>query len=337
MDPDFQDDLAILRALPSGSKVIEVARHGETNWSKGFRITVEVGGMEERFFLKLIDRHGAKEMAFGEYESQKALHQYLPQNISPALAHGPLDSNPDTAFFLTRYHDLEPDAIDPGSLADMLSKLHTASTSPTGKFGFPVTTFKGCFPVNNDWTDGWEEFFARQFRDEIMWEQSVRGEDAEMDEVAGEFFDKVIPRLLRPLQTQGRSIRAVLCHGDLWHGNIEFDRATQRPILFDSCCVYGHNEFDLSLMVAPRYKLGSSHIAEYTKRMGMSEPREDFDDRLMLYHLRNELVVSGMWADWAHLREEVKRGMRGLIAKYPQGLDGAGPIVRFSKNARFGI
>ena len=188
-------------------------------------------------------------MAIGEYESQKALYQYLPDNISPALAHGTLESKPNAAFFLTKFHDLEPRVIDPVPLSAIMTKLHTTSSSPTGKFGFPVTTFKGYVPVNNEWTNTWEEFFARQFKREIAWEQSVRGADAEMQQIADEFFAKVIPRLLRPLQTEGRSIKPVLCHGDLWHGNIEFDVATQYPIMFDSCCVYGHNECGVNQLV----------------------------------------------------------------------------------------
>ncbi|KAK8135980.1 hypothetical protein PG984_003920 [Apiospora sp. TS-2023a] len=324
MDASFQNDSAILRALPAGSRITTASPHGQTNWSKGLRITVETDDKEETLFLKLIEREGAESMAVGEYTSQKELHQCIPENISPALAHGTLEPNPGTAFFLTKFHDLRPGVIDPTRLATILTKLHRISSSPTGKFGFPVTTFKGYIPVNNAWTDTWEEFFARQFKHEIAWEQSVRGADAEMEQVAEEFFDKVIPRLLRPLQSEGRNINPVLCHGDLWHGNIEFDVATQDPIMFDSC-------FDLSLMVAPRYDLGALHVAGYTKQMGVSEPREDFDDRLMLYHLRNELVVSGLWAKCAHLREDVKRSMRNLIDKYPEGLEGAEPIIKLNE------
>ncbi|KAK8099905.1 Fructosamine kinase-domain-containing protein [Apiospora kogelbergensis] len=309
MDSDSELDPAIVAALPVGGKIVSIVPRGDTNWSDGFRVAVEVGDDKKEFFLK------------------KALYQYLSDNISPALAHGTLESKPDAAFFLTKFHDLEPRVIDPAHLAAIMTKLHTTSSSPTGKFGFPVTTFKGYVPANNEWADTWEEFFARQFKEEIAWEQSVRGADAEMQQIADEFFAKVIPRLLRPLQTEGRSIKPVLCHGDLWHGNIEFDVTTQDPIMFDSCCVYGH--IDLSLMVAPRYLLGARHVAAYTKEIGISEPREDFDDRLMLYNLRNELVVAGLWANWAHLREEVKKTMCSLIAKYPQGLAGAEPIIKF--------
>ena len=42
---------------------------------------------------------------------------------------------------------------------------------------------------------------------------------------------------------------------------------------------------DLSLFRAPRYLLNKSHIDEYTKEVGISEPMDDFDDRNALYSL----------------------------------------------------
>jgi hypothetical protein len=41
------------------------------------------------------------------------------------------------------------------------------------------------------------------------------GADTEFNSVAEEFFEKVVPRLLRPLQSGGRSIKPTLVHGDL--------------------------------------------------------------------------------------------------------------------------
>jgi fructosamine-3-kinase len=38
---------------------------------------------------------------------------------------------------------------------------------------------------------------------------------------------KVIPRLLDPLETDGRSIKPVLLHGDLWLGNVSFQKASE--------------------------------------------------------------------------------------------------------------
>lgn len=94
----------------------------------------------------------------------------------------------------------------------------------------------------NGWTDTWEEFFTRELWSNLGYAQANRGRDRELTDLADEFTQKVIPRLLRPLQTGGRNIKPTLCHGDLWDGNIQIDEDTKQPILFDACCFYGHNE-----------------------------------------------------------------------------------------------
>ncbi|MCJ1351614.1 MAG: hypothetical protein MMC33_001598 [Icmadophila ericetorum] len=210
----------------------------------------------------------------------------------------------------------------PQQLIPILKQLHEGASSPTGKFGFPVTTYKGYFPLQCSWCDSWEEFFSRQFRAELAWEAGIRGANLELEQLTEELFAKVIPRLLRPLQTGGRTIKPTLCHGDLWQGNVEIDVSTHQPILYDSCAVYAHNEFDLSLFRAPRYLLNKSHVDEYRKEVGVSEPIDDFDDRNALYALRNDMVVSALWnSRTVELRAKSIEEMKRLIAKFPQGIN----------------
>ena len=181
-------------------------------------------------------------MARGEYESQKALAEHLPEHAAVPLAYGTLDLDPSKSFFLTPFLHLDGGDPDPEELARVLGALHRSSTSPTGKYGFHVQTFNGVVPLVNGWCDTWEEWFSRQLRSDIAWERSIAGPDPDFDRVADEFFDKVIPRLLRPLETGGRSIKPTLVHGDIWHGNCQVDSSSNRTIMFDSCCCYAHNE-----------------------------------------------------------------------------------------------
>lgn len=158
------------------------------------------------------------------------------------IGYGALASDPSSSFLLTAFLSLSEEVPGPAQLAEVLKKLHATSASPGGRFGFHVPTFNGVVPVINDWCDTWEEYFTRQLRSDIEWEHSIRGADPGFDATADEFFDKVVPRLLRPLQTGGRSIEPVLVHGNFWPGNVQIDKATQRIVLLDSCCCYGHNE-----------------------------------------------------------------------------------------------
>lgn len=181
-------------------------------------------------------------MVTGEYEGQKALHAILPDNIPPPLAYGTSKLDPNKHFYLTEFFTLTEIAPSPQELIPLLTRLHLQSVSPTGQFGFPVPTFQGHIPIQTQWCTSWEEFFVRQFRFEVAWEIQVRGPNRELEILVHAMFDKVIPRLLRPLQTGGRSIKPTLCHGDLWHGNVQMDESTKSWVLFDCCAVYAHNE-----------------------------------------------------------------------------------------------
>lgn len=75
----------------------------------------------------------------------------------------------------------------------------------------------------------------------------ARGESEELKRLEGDFFEKVIPRLLRPLEDEnlGRSVKPVLLHGDLWIGNAGMEENRTKEgncVLFDSSAFYGHNE-----------------------------------------------------------------------------------------------
>jgi protein-ribulosamine 3-kinase len=63
-------------------------------------------------------------------------------------------------------------------------------------------------------------------------EIKAKGYDPEFDVLVPIMFNKVIPRLLGPLESEGRKIKPSLVHGDLWY----------ESMVFDACCFYGHNE-----------------------------------------------------------------------------------------------
>ncbi|KAI1300889.1 Fructosamine kinase-domain-containing protein [Xylaria venustula] len=315
-------DPAILAALPAGCHVISTKRHGKSSWGTGYKVSVDVNGEISDYFLKVIKGPHHFDMARGEFESQNELRKYLPDNAASPLAYGTFGLDPSSSFFLTTFRDLVEDIVDPLPLAKVLSTLHKNSLSPTGKFGFHVTTFNGKVPLINDWCDTWEECFGRQLRADIQWLHSVRGPDPEFDEVAEQFFEKVIPRLLRPLQSGGRNIKPTLVHGDVWPGNVQLDRITRHVILYDSCCLYGHNELDLAMMRESRYDFKSAHVAAYKGLVEPSEPVDDFDDRNAIYAMRDNIINAGLFDKRQSLRERVMEEMKRLIKKYPDGIDG---------------
>jgi len=114
--------------------------------------------------------------------------------------------------------------------------------SPNGKYGFDVATFSGNLPQDNSWADTWEEFFQQSMRRTLRFEEETQGPSQELKKLCVPLFDKVIPRLLRPLETKGNHIEPCLVHGDLWYANVSTDLATDLPIIFNPCSFYAHNE-----------------------------------------------------------------------------------------------
>lgn len=160
---------------------------------------------------KVVKEESLVEMSRAEYEGQKALATYIPHNVSHPVAWGYFENDTSKSFFITRFRHLCESSLPTLQLLSMLKQLHQSSVSPTGMFGFHVTTYYGPPPMINDWIDNWEEFFTRLFRANLVYVQEKRGWDAELNEIADRFIRKVIPRLLRPLQTGNRSIKPTLC------------------------------------------------------------------------------------------------------------------------------
>lgn len=69
------------------------------------------------------------------------------------------------------------------------------------------------------------------------------GHNLELAELMPVLFDKIIPRLLRPLESKGRTIQPSLVHGDLWYGNTGItDGDTKEGIVYDPASFWAHNE-----------------------------------------------------------------------------------------------
>lgn len=178
----------------------------------------------------------------GEFESMKAIYSVVPAFCPKPLAWGTYSGSNSTHFFLCDFHEMAQSPPEPVKFCEALAELHTNGTSPNGKFGFHITTCNGSVPQENSWTDTWEEFFVAGFRHMLKLDEEVNGHNDRLEELSKPYFETVIPRLLRPLETNGRKVKPSLVHGDLWFGNAATVVETGNPMVYDACAFYGHNE-----------------------------------------------------------------------------------------------
>ncbi|KAJ5383260.1 Fructosamine/Ketosamine-3-kinase [Penicillium concentricum] len=204
----------------------------------------------------------------------------------------------------------------------LLAQLHKSGISQKWKFGFHVTTYQGRLPQNTSECDTWEECFSNGIEQFFIAEEKAQGSDDEMAVLRKGIIEKVIPRLLRPLETGGNKIQLCLVHGDLWDGNTSVDAETGNPLIFDACSSYAHHEYELAPWRPVRHKIGMPYVTEYLKNFSASKPEADFDDRNALYCVRFNLCSSALYPGNLRFRNIVKQEMRDLVEKFPLGYEG---------------
>ena len=158
-------------------------------------------------------------MMHGEFESMKAIQAVTPTFAPQPIAWGTFKSNPDLHFFLCDFHNIEVETPDAAKFTARLAEMHQESESPEGKYGFHLTTYNGNLPQDCTWTDTWEECFKNMLqRMYDLDEEAHQGRESDegFEKLRDTILTKVIPRLLKPLETDGRTIKPCLVHGDLW-------------------------------------------------------------------------------------------------------------------------
>ncbi|CAJ2513651.1 Uu.00g017700.m01.CDS01 [Anthostomella pinea] len=293
IDPAVQ---SMAKELLSGVAAQRITPHGVSFWTRTGRIVaVQEGGSRVFFFLKLSIGDDGKGMMHGEYESMKALHETLPDLVPQPIAWGTYETDPDIHFFICTFCDMKEGLCSLDEFPKLVVALHEKGVSPTGKLGFPVTTYQGLLPQDPTWCDTWEECFSRNI--DIYFEHELRAQGP--DEEIAELRDTIMTR----------------------EGNAGTDRATNVPKIFDACSWYAHNEFEMAPWSPARQKMDKTYVDAYLKHFPKAEPEEDFDGRNALYALRFNLCSSGLYPGNLNYRNVVRMDMRELVDRYPESFE----------------
>ncbi|KAI0834344.1 NADP-dependent oxidoreductase domain-containing protein [Hypoxylon sp. FL0890] len=285
MDPADLIDHNVVAALPDVAKILETKFHGESAWAKATRIKVlHKDGREEDFFMKVSVGHHGREALKGEFESTSAIYSITPHFCPKPIAWGTFAGDLTSHFYICKFYDFTKGVPEPRSFCEKLARLHSSHTSPNGMFGFHCVTYNGNLPQDNSWSERWEAFFANGLRHILKIREERAGPNTELDGLLSPLFDRVIPRLLRPLESDGRKILPSLVHGDLWYGNAGIvDESTDEGIVYDPASFWAHNEYELGNWRPERNKFTRRYFQAYHSHIPKSEPQEDYDDRNALY------------------------------------------------------
>ncbi|TGO07907.1 hypothetical protein BTUL_0237g00030 [Botrytis tulipae] len=242
-----------------------------------------------------------------EFESMKAIQKVVPGFIAPAIAQGSMKNKPDCHFYLGRYLPIIDELVEPSSFREQIARLHRNSVSLNKKFGFHTVTFNGDLPQKIDYSDSWESFFADGFSHMLDINTERAGPSEELEALRPAFFEKVIPRLLRPLE--GRIKPSLVLHkdGDLWYGNAGVNTLEDKAVIFDPGCFYAHNEYELGNWRAKRNKFSKAYF-------------DAFMPIFQRLRLKRTMKIALFCTLYALICMLIIQDMKNLVEKYPKGL-----------------
>ena len=182
-----------------------------------------------------MSRDTGRELMEGEFAAMRELYKVVPSIIPKPYAVGKVKSTaPAGHFVIYDFKDMRPELLDVKSFCSEVAKLHRNSVSPTGKFGFHTNTTHGKFPQRMEWNSSWEIIFRKLLSDLLILNLETNGPWKEFQDVYERALTLVLPKLIGPLESEGRTIKPCLLHGDLWEGNVGTSGETGRFFIFDA-------------------------------------------------------------------------------------------------------
>ncbi|KAI8633637.1 Fructosamine kinase-domain-containing protein [Xylariaceae sp. FL1651] len=309
-------DRAVINAIAKSNEIVSAERYGNSAWSSTARITtMDPDGTTHDYFVKIVKGDLADKRVLGEYNCMSELYKTMPSIVPAPRGFGPcLDS--DGYYFICDYLDIDHRSPNPVKLAQKISELHRKSISPTGQFGFHVTPYDGKLPLEAGWESSWVSFYTKLLRGVYNLDTEVNGPWKELDDAMAITLEKVIPRLLGPLEQDGRSVKPCLIHGDLWEENIGTDPRTGEIYIFDSCAYYAHHEMAIGMWRVDHHHMKAKEYRnEYFKLFEPDEPMEEYDDRNRLYAIKERIMYSAH-VPGTKARAQALDDMHYLIAKF---------------------
>jgi len=199
----------------------------------------------------------------------------------------------ETYFLVIEFKEFSPGLPDAAKLGSRLAEMHEKSESPTGMFGFEPQTYDGARIQSVAWDPSWTSFFSKLLAEAYRQDTETNGVWPELERVYERVQSRLIPRLIGALESDGRSIKPTLIHGDLWEGNIGNEAETGDPWIFDCAAYYAHNEMELGIWRAERHQMRADIFRqEYLRSYEANEPKDEWGDRNRLYSAKTNLMHS---------------------------------------------
>ncbi|MCP3871476.1 MAG: fructosamine kinase family protein [Gammaproteobacteria bacterium] len=231
---------------------------------------------EQRYFVKLNDSH-LLSMFEAEAQGLEELQLSATIRVPRPICFGKTDQQ---AYLVLEFIDMTGRA-DPVSAGRQLAALHRTTSE---RFGWHRDNTIGSTPQPNEWYDNWMEFWREK---RLGYQLTLAAENGYSGNLQrrGEILLQSLPSLLEHQPVPS------LTHGDLWSGNLAYDRDSQ-PVIYDPATCYADRETDLA-MTELFGGFGSDFYAAYREAWPLIPGYSTRRTLYNLYHILNHLNLFG--------------------------------------------
>lgn len=236
-----------------------------------------VSGNRQQYFVKL-NQSGKQSMFEAEAKGLVELAAEQVIRVPDVLCYG---DNGQNSYIVLEYLELGSD-FHQVQLGEQLADLHQQTGA---SFGWQIDNTIGITHQPNQWQADWVVFWQTQrlgFQLKLAQQNGYHGE-----------IQKLGERLLvkMPALFEGRNIKPVKLHGDLWGGNVA-GLPDGRPVLFDPAFYYGDREADLA-MTGLFGGFSAEFYAAYRSVLPLDEGFRVRKTFYNLYHVLNHMNMFG--------------------------------------------
>ena len=241
---------------------------------------VGVAGLPECLFVKSNSGVGG-DVLRTEFESLNAINDLFSESYPEALL---FEECENEAALIMSFHRLT--SLDNDSAAQAGRALAQQHKVTCENFGWSTDNYIGLTPQSNAWSQSWVDFFRSQRLLPMLnkaKQQSLSELMVSSVEQVMSCLDVLLPHKVVPS----------LVHGDLWGGNLAYDRDALRPLFYDPAPYYGDREVDLA-MTRLFGELPASFYLAYEEVWPLESGYRHRVAVYNLYHALNHVVLFGL-------------------------------------------
>ncbi|KAJ8900236.1 hypothetical protein K2173_024876 [Erythroxylum novogranatense] len=232
------------------------------------------------FFVKT-NRSIGPSMFEGEALGLGAMYETGTIRVPRPFKVGPLPMG--GSYIIMEFIEFGASRGNQSTLGRKLAEMHRAGKSQKG-FGFDVDNTIGSTPQINTWTSDWIQFYGEH----RLGYQLKLALDQYGDSTIYEKGKKLVKHMA-PL-FENIVIEPCLLHGDLWSGNITYDKNGE-PVILDPACYYGHSEAEFGMSWCASF--GGSFYNAYFQVMPKQPGFDKRKELYLLYHYLNHYNLFG--------------------------------------------